>query len=277
MNCKYLISCIFVLFLVAACGQNDKTGSETAPEEIVLVTVDGEPITKRMLEQIMTARGVDETDHDSMRELFDEMIRVRAVANAAIAEGLHRDPDFLAERRLREIEALFRRYLDRAVALEPISEEEIRAVYDAQHQRAGTTQYRIETITYASQGEALEQLEAIGSGEFDYAVARDRAEAEGRAIEQPGWIDLSQVPGEFAAQLDGAGAGTTVSVPLPTPQGWRIVRVMDTRPLQAPPLEQVREGIERTIRQQQRREVIDRLYEAADIVPVLPLEPEQAD
>ncbi len=268
MNRNLLIISLSLIFLVAC--QSDELPVDD--DEVVLVLVDGEPITLPMLEIAMRAQGVSEDDHEQMRDLLDELIRIRATANAAQREGLVDDPSVKAERRLRDMEVLHRHYINHIQRQHPVTEEDVEAVYREQLERAGDYRYQIETITYPDQAAALRILAAIDDGETDYATVRADAEASGLALEQPGWIDLSQVPEDFAAILDGLSPGSVVTLPLETPQGWRVVKVLDQRELEAPSLDQVSDGITRSLLQQRRRALIEDLYEQADIEPMLPLE-----
>ncbi len=264
---------LVVLFLsLFLMGCQSETEDPAHDDEVVLVLVDGEPVTLPMLERVMRSQGVDEDDHDRMRELLDELIRMRAVANIAEREGLSDEPEVRAELRVRELELLNHRYIERLQRQHPVTDEDIEAVYDRQRERAGDTQYRIETISFPEQADALRALARIDDGVDDYDTVRAEAEAEGLAIEQPGWIDLSQVPEDFAASLKGREAGSVATLPLETPQGWRLVKVLDLRDLQAPPLEQVRDGIARSLLQQRRQSLVEDIYEQAEIEPMLPLE-----
>lgn len=268
MSYKLLIVCMALAFLSACQSQEEAIGED----DVVLVLVDGEPITLPMLELAMRSRGVTEDDHERMRDLLEELIRMRAVANAAERDGLLDDPEVRAERRLRDMEVLHLRYISHVQRQHPVTDEDIETVYRQQRERAGDFQYQIETITYPDQATALRVLATLDDGEMEYEAVRRDAESSGLAVEQPGWVDLSQVPAEFAAVLEDREPGSVITLPLETPQGWRVVQVIDRRALQTPPLEQVREGIARSLLQQRRQALIEDLYDQADIKPMLPME-----
>jgi len=270
---RYKLLIITVLFLIVACGNGDSNTS--GQDGVVLVEVDGTPVTLDMLERAMEARDVDENDHERMRELLNELIRMQAVANAARAEELAADPQVQAELRLREIQTLYRHYINQAQRAEPVTDEEVRAAYDAQLERSGDTQYRIEVIAYEDQARALKAIRRLKDDELSYSALKSEAEAAGLTVDEPGWIDLSQVPGEFAALLAETETGSVVSQPMNNSRGWFVVHVAEKRDLQVPSFEQVREGIARTLLKQRREALIESLYDQAEITPMLPLE--QAD
>lgn len=261
-----------VTALLVACGGQEPQSSESAGESTVLVEVDGEPVNLSMLEQAMEARGVSEDDHEGMRETLDALIRMQVVANVARREGLTDEPEVQARLRLAELQTINRLYLARQQETESISDQAIRDVYEAQLARSGDTQYRIEVIAYGDQSQALDAINRLQDGEIEYSALRAEAEAAGLSIEQPGWIDRSQVPEDFAVLLAESGVDEVVPRPLESGWGSLLVRVLDQRDLEAPSLDQVRDGIARSLRQEKRQALVDTLYDQAEIKPMLPLE-----
>lgn len=273
---RYRSLIILSIAFLSACAQEE--GSiDSDNEGTVLVEVDGQPITLAMLERSMEARGVEASEHERMRELLDELIRVQAVANAARSEGMAEEPEVQAELRLVEIQTLYRRYINRAEQAEPVSDEDIRDVYQAQLERSGDTQYRIETIAYDEQARALQAIRRLQDGEVTHSELRAEAQADGLAVEEPGWIDRSQVPEDFAGRLVDTESGEIVPRPLESSRGWHLVRVLETRELQVPSLDEVREGIARSLLQQRREALTKSLYDQAEITPMLPLEEAESE
>lgn len=275
MHIKLLIKIAFIsgsLLVVGGCGDSDKGQGLVDPDDVVLVEVDGAPVTLAMLEFWMEARGVDEDNTEGMRELLDELIRLRAVANRASEEGLSSRPKVRAERMIKDIEVQYLRYIENFQLENPVSEDEIRSVYQAQVERAGDRRFKLETIEFPAQAEALEQLAAIESGQLEFQQAIDRATADGRVARRTDWIDASQVPGDFAAMLLETGSGSVVDALLPYENQWLIVKVAEVDDLTPPALEEVRDGIRRMLVGQRTQSMIDRVYEGSTITPMLPLE-----
>lgn len=271
MSHKLLII-IVLLTLVGCQSQPPEEPGLIEPDDVVLVLVDGEPITLPMLEFMMAARGVDEDDHEGMREILEELIRLQAVANAAKSEELDREPQVRARRMIRDLEALQLRYFDQVYQDHPITDEDIEAVYQAQLERTGNLRYQIETILYPTQAEALERLVRIEEGETTFDELKASAEATGLTVDEPMWVDRSQVPEELAALLADISAGEVLGLPLETPQGWRVVRINESRQVDVPDIEEVREGIARHLVRQRLEALVEDLYDASEIEPMLPIE-----
>ena len=273
MNSRLLLF-LFLVLTLAAC-QSEQTGL-IHEDDVILVEVDGHPISLPMLEYMMRQRGVGEDDHEGMRALLDELIRLRAVANAAQREGLAEQPEVRAVRLLRDLETLQIRYFSHIHEQFPVSDEDIRRVYETQLARSGDRQFSFETVLFASQAQALLALAALDEGEVEFDSLAAHSQFGALSIERTGWVDRSQLGAEIGALLAGLDLGEVVGIPLQTEQGWRVLRLADRRDLEAPPLEDVREGIVRQLVRQRLEAMVEDLYEAAEITPMLPLDPESA-
>jgi peptidyl-prolyl cis-trans isomerase C len=270
MNPKNLILLIILSFSLAGCQQ--ESGDLIHSDDVILVEVDGRPISLPMLEFMMVQRGIAEDDHEAMRELLDELIRLRAVANAAEREGLAEEPGVRAQRALRDMETLQLQYFTRVHEQYPVTDQAIRETYRNQLERSGERQFQLQTIVYPSQADALLQLAALQDGQAGFDDLLEAARSEGRLVEPTGWVDPSQLGAELGPLLEDAATGDVLSAPLRTPQGWRLLRIESTRSLEPPPLEEVRDGIERQLVRQRLEALVEDLYQAAEVTPMLPLE-----
>lgn len=267
---KYNLLILIVFLVIAGCDRNGPAGEGRAlvqPEDTVLVEVDGKPVTVPMLEFLMEVRGVGEDNEAGMRELLDELIRIRAMANEAEASGLAGEKRVRAERAIKDMELLYLRYTERYQQDNPLEEADLREVYDSQLERAGDTQYRLELVTFDHQEAAGRAAARVNRGEADFSDLEGDSQ-----LASPGWVDRSQVPETFGAELAGAGAGDVLPLPLEIRDSWSVVRVAETRPLEQPAFEEVKEGIARGLNRQRVQELIDQTYEAAEITPMLPLD-----
>jgi peptidyl-prolyl cis-trans isomerase C len=268
MKNKMLIPIAFLALSLMGCQANEPWHSK---EDVVLVEVDGRPVTLPMLEFMMDNKGITEEDTDGMRELLEELIRLRVVANAAETDGLADQKMLRAERAIKDMEALQIAYFKQVYEQFPVTDERIEEAYRAQVARAGQFQYQLETISFVDQPQALSALLQLEEGAETFESLITEAKANGREVMTSPWVDQSQVPDRFAAALVRSQVGSIVTLPLPAPNGagWLVTRIADRRGLSAPPIDQVREGIARSLVRQRLDALVEDLYAAADIVPML--------
>lgn len=279
MSCNRLIHIVLlvpVAMLLAACSDDDDA-RWVHEDDVVLVEVGGEPVTKAMLEVVMENGGVTEDDTERMRELLDGLIRLQVVANAAEQQGLSDEAKVRAERRIADLRVQNVRFLDRYREDNPVTEGDIQRAYREQVERSGQARYRIEAVPFEQQSEALAALDAVENGERDFADVVAVAEASGATVVRPDWIDLSQVPASFAESLEQADAGAVLPVPQAMGDSWLAVRVLEIEDLEPPPLADVREGIRRTLTARQGEALVEELFQGADIVPMLPMTTAEPD
>lgn len=263
MKIKLLILLIFILSLTA-CGRSGDSQPLIAEEDPILLTVDGAAISIPMLEFLMRVRGIDNDDMDGMRALLDELIKLRAVANAAEREGIADTPALRAERLVRDLERVQLAYFTHIYEQHPVTDAQIQGVYDAQLERSGRQQYQLSLVAYPDQLNALRALAEIELGQQPFAAP------EGQSPTSQ-WVDRSQLPSSVAALADDFEVGMVLPEPLPGASGWQLAQVTDIRAFEPPPLSEVRDGIERMLVRQRLEALVDDLYDAADIVPQLPL------
>lgn len=264
---------IIIIFIGATVGcQQGDDRSPAHPDDVILVLVDGRPVTLPMLEFLMEVRGVSEEDTAAMRGLLDELIRIRVMANAAEAEGLVERERIRAERAIKDMETLYVRYLEHFQATHPVTDQDIEQAYSEQLERSGDRQFQLETVAFGDQADALRHLARIQDEQEAFESVADRARDAGRRVTRSGWVDRSQVPLDFAVELGRTEVSEVVATPLPLDGEWYLARVIETRPLEAPALEAVRDGIRRTLTRQRNQALIDQFYEAAEITPMLPID-----
>lgn len=127
---------VVALLLIALAGASARAEEAPAPlPEGVLALVDGVPITVEEFRGEMARRGGAQpgtyATAEQRRALLLEMVRARALAAAARAEGIDREPEFVAT-----IERLLgarylQEHLDPVIAAVAVSDAEIAAWYEA--------------------------------------------------------------------------------------------------------------------------------------------------
>src|SRR5699024_12566464 len=89
MSNKLLIIMVASVAFLASCGQG-KHEFDAGEDQVVLVEVDGVPITMDMLERAMEAQGIEADEQERMSAVFDDMVGTQVVANTARREGVDR-------------------------------------------------------------------------------------------------------------------------------------------------------------------------------------------
>lgn len=277
---KAIIS-LFVLSSLAltACNGNGKGNSNGEQEALggeTLATVNGEPVSDRLLEAfIRQYPNVDKeslTD-DQRSQLSDHIINVTILAQKARERGLHEEPETRAILALERMQTLADRMVERIELDNPITEEEIQAVYDERF--GGAKEYKARHILVEEEDKARELLAQLEQGADFGELAREHS-TDGSAEQggDLGWFSPQQMVPPFAEAVRALGPGERSENPVQTDFGWHLIQVEDSRESQGPALEEVRDQIEQRLRQQRVQEHVSELREKADVQREQPEAPE---
>ena len=219
-----------------------------------IATVNGVPIPRQRAELLIrqqTARGAQDSEQlrNQVREL---LINSELLAQEAKKAGIDKRPEVQHQLELVRTEIMANAFVNDFLRTHPVSDADIQKEYDREKQRIGTTEYRARHILVASEEEAKKLLaELRGGAKFEDLAARHSTDegtrTRGGDLE---WNVPATFDREFALALVKLEKGALTSAPVRTRFGFHIIRLDDVRPVQFPPLAQVRPQIEQRLMQQ---------------------------
>jgi peptidyl-prolyl cis-trans isomerase C len=80
-----------------------------------------------------------------------------------------------------------------------------------------------------------------------------------------GWVDLSRMVPEFSAALSKLEKGRFTEEPVKTRFGYHVIRLDDSKPIEAPPMEEVKPQLSQQLQQQAVKKQLDALKASAMI------------
>ncbi|KHJ55270.1 peptidylprolyl isomerase [Aureimonas altamirensis] len=170
------------------------------------------------------------------------LIDVKALATKAEAEGLQ-DEDAVARQIafLRE-RALHNAYFDKHGA-EAITEDELRARYDAEKERfVPQEEVHARHILVETKEEADKLIERLGAGEKFEDLAREASrDPSAQNGGDLGFFTKGRMVPAFEEAAFALEPGSYTQQPVETQFGWHVIQGVEKRQTQFPPFEQVRE------------------------------------
>jgi peptidyl-prolyl cis-trans isomerase C len=148
----------------------------------------------------------------------------------------------------------------------PVSEEAVQAAYDAEFasQEAGT-EYNASHILVETEDAAKDIVEALKGGADFAAMARDKSTGpSGPGGGSLGWFGTGAMVPEFENAVVALEVGA-VSEPVKTQFGWHVIKLNETRLIDVPELEDVREQMEQKAREDAVTAQIEALVAQADL------------
>lgn len=256
----YLASAALAITLSLPVAAQDTPSLET-----VVATVNGTEIT---LGHMIIARA---SLPDQYQQLPDEVlfegILDQLVQQSALVDTFEGEmPPRVALSLDNETRSLIAGEVIENVMSLPLDEADVKAAYEEQYanQEAGE-EYNASHILVETEEEAIAIKAELDEGADFAQIAREKSTGpSGPGGGSLGWFGAGMMVPTFEAAVVEMEAGG-VSDPVETQFGWHVIMLNETRQLDAPALETVREEIELQLRQTRVQTQIDGITNAAEV------------
>jgi parvulin-like peptidyl-prolyl isomerase len=227
-------------------------------------TVNGVKVPQSLLESVAHQHNLH-LDNPQQREqalnlLTDEVLVAQAAQHEAFASSEPFEAAVEAERLKGVADAALAEYQKST----PITDEMLKAEYDAQSARAGNEAYDFGQLLFADEAEALKAEGDIVSGK-PFSQVFDAYRTKAKQAKVFSRVRPDQLPEPMVKALQNLKNGETTKVPIKTEYGWHVVHLDIVNPYTPPPFEQVKEGIRRGILVKIAQDRIKKLRENAKI------------
>jgi len=201
-----------------------------------VATVDGTPITQQAVDQfvqLLVNQGA--TDSPQLREqVKQELINRQIFVQAAERSGVAKKPEVMTEIELTRQGILVRALMTDFLEKHPVTDKQVTEHYQKLKKEQGNRQeYKVRHILVEDEKTANDLIAQLNG---------KKAKFEDLATKN------SKDPG--SAAVTKLKKGDVTAKPVQTQFGWHVIQLEDARPVEFPPLEQVRPQIEEMLRQE---------------------------
>jgi peptidyl-prolyl cis-trans isomerase C len=233
-------------------------------------TVNGHGISERTVDVIVkqgAASGRPDTP-EARRSIIDQLALQIVVADEAVKKGLDKAPEVVEQLDMIRQSVLANAYVQDFVKNNPVSEEALKAEYERIKATVTGTEYKARHILVAKEAEAREIIARLKKDAGAFAkLAAEKSKDPGSAARggDLGWFDLRGMVPEFGAALSKMEKGKISDEPVKSQFGYHVILFEDSKPVQAPPLEDVKPQLSQQLQQQAVKKQLDTLKAAAKI------------
>jgi peptidyl-prolyl cis-trans isomerase C len=234
------------------------TAATEAPKPIAIVNGKEIPaIYGELIKREMVGKGQPDTPQLDAR-VRESLISLKLLSLAAQDKGLDKDPRIAAALDLRRMDALAKLYLEDYVKNHPITDAEMQAEYDKAKAAASGSEYRARHILVKDEAEARKLTAELGKKAKFEDMAKKYSKDTGSAKNggDLNWADSSAFVKEFSEAMVALKKGEYTKTPVKTQFGWHIIKLEDSRPMQFPPLDSVKDELRKDLQQKRGREAI---------------------
>jgi peptidyl-prolyl cis-trans isomerase C len=256
------------MLALGAC--NSAKDAAQAPKGPAAATVNGVTISQRTVDAIAkqsAAQGRPDTP-ETRQAIIEQLAMQMVVAEEATKKGLDKTPE-IAE----QLDAVKSSVLANAYVRD-LSSRTIRS--GTMRSRPNTSASRRPSPAKSTR-RGISGREGIGAKDIIARLRKDPGPYAKLATERSkdtgskpaggdlGWFDTSGMVPEFAAAVLKLEKGKFTEEPVKTQYGYHVILLEDSRPMEAPPLDQVKPQLTQQLQQQNLKKQLDALKAGAKI------------
>jgi peptidyl-prolyl cis-trans isomerase C len=268
---KILLASLVSLLALGACNpaKEDKP-AEPASTGPAAATVNGVPISQRTVDLIAkqgASSGRPDTP-EARKSIIDQLVLQVLVAQEAVKKGLDKTPEVAEQLEAIKQSVLANAYVQDFVKNNPVSDEALKAEYERIKATISGTEYKARHILVAKEDEARDIIARLRKDPTAFAkLAAERSKDPGSAARggDLGWFDLKGMVPEFGAAVSKMQKGKFSDEPVKSQFGYHVILLEDSKPIEAPPLDEVKAQLSQQLQQQAVKKQLDTLKAAAKI------------
>jgi peptidyl-prolyl cis-trans isomerase C len=234
-----------------------------------VATVNGKKLSSDLYDtfvQAVTGGQMQEPLTDEQKsQMIDQLVNMTLAAQAAEKDGLQKDPKVAARLDLLRTQILAEAATDKYIKAHPVSEDEMKAEYDAQI-ASMPKEYKARHILVDKQETAesiIRELEA--GGDFSKLAKAESKDSSAQSGGDLGWFSPQTMVKPFADAVMALEKGKYTTTPVQSEFGYHVIILDDVRDPDAPKLEDVKPQVEMFVQRKKLQEYLDGLRKAAQI------------
>lgn len=265
---RNVLPALAIVLGLAGCSsdQMEPVGQEVAsplgPGQAALVNGNVVPESVFRLHVLnLTQQSADDLNENDRVALLEDLIDLILVAQEAEREGLLNERTVAAEMELQRLQLLANRMAQRYIDRNPATEDEMRAMYEENLPNLVTTEYRAQHILVSTEQLAEALITELDSG----ASFTDLVSEYSINDADLGWFTLEAADPAFAAGVRDLEVGSYSPAPVQTQFGWHVIFLEDSRQLDAPEMESIRNELRAGVDRQRVEQFLDELRDRGSV------------
>ncbi|MDH5786012.1 MAG: peptidylprolyl isomerase [Chromatiales bacterium] len=239
-------------------------------EEQVLATVNGAKITGQDMQRFAyeATRGINDPNvRLDPNEVMSELLSRELIYQDAVKQGIEKRKDVKAELEHLKRKLLVDVALKEAIEKNPVTEKEVKDIYDKEIKGKKIKEYKARHILLADKTKAEQLITELDLG-GDFAKLATKNSSDKGSAEKGGdlgWFKPQLMVPEFANAVALLDKGKYTKVPVQSQFGWHIIKLEDNREIDPPTFDKVKDKLTQALQQQRVALYVKSLQEKADI------------
>ena len=246
------------------------TNSAFALDKNTVASVNGKNISQKQYEEhlkLLSSQAPQGKQAPINRQaVLNDLINKEILLQEAKKKKLDKDKKVRAQLKKIKNNLMVQALLSRSAAAKPITEKEMKEVYDKQIGNADPTEYKARHILLKDEARAKELIKQLNDGEdFEETAKKESTGPSGKNGGDLGWFSSAQMVPAFSQATAKLMKGTHSQTPVKTRFGFHIIKLEDSRKRELPKYKDVKEQIRPVIQNKRLQEYVMKLRSKAKI------------
>ncbi len=271
MKSGMLVASVASLLALAGCNLDlsPKTAA-SAENGVTVATVNGTAISKNRIDMLLSqGAGQGRPDTPEARlAIIDQLAMQMVIAEEAAKKGMDKLPEVTERLEMVRQSVLANTYVQDFMKTHPVTDEALKAEYDRIKATVTGKEYKARHILVEKEAEAKDIIAKLQKdvGAFG-KLALEKSKDPGSKTRggDLGWFDPSRMVPEFGAAVSKLEKGKFTLEPVKSQFGYHVILLDDSKPVEAPPFEQVKPNLTQQLQQQNLKKQLDDLKSKAKI------------
>jgi len=272
MNMKrsVILAAAVATLAVAGCKQNTADTGGGDSKSAPVATVNGKPISRDFFESYVKAvtngKASADLTAEQRQQALENLVRARVIGDQAAKDGTDKQPDTATKLELARLSVLQEAAFEKYLKDKKPTEQEIRAEYDTQVATMPKSEYHARHVLVATEAVAQKIIGELGKGaKFADLAKRDSMDSSKDNGGDLGWFTPDRMVKPFAEAVAALKPGEYTQKPVQTQYGWHVIQLEETRPVTAPPFEQVKDRLGQIVQAKKLKAYSDELMKTAKV------------
>lgn len=240
----------------------------TSKKDGLIATVNGQKITASMLEQYQRSRGfIENVDQKQQTQLMiEELINRELIYQDGVKNGIEKSAEVQDQIKLLEKNIVAGAMLRNVVQVGKISDKELKEEYEKRKKDLAVPEYKASHILVEDEKEAKDIISQLDKGKNFAELAKEKSTGPSATHGGDlGWFKPQEMVQPFSVAVATLKNNEYTKVPVKTDFGWHVILRVDSREVDAPPFEQMKEQLKMRVQNIQVEQYIKSLRDKAKI------------
>ena len=217
-----------------------------AADDDIIAIVNGKNITEWTLKRYTSQRGLppEMPQAEQRAAMIEELVNRELIFQDAVSIGIDRATNIINEIEHQRVNIIASAMLNRSSDRFEVSEADLKKEYDNRKGELGGKELKARHILLETEADAKAVIAELNKG-VDFATLAGKKSTGPSAVDggDLGWFSTGQMVKEFSDAAQKLKKGSYSKTPVKTQFGWHVILLEDTRQVNPPSFDEVKEQI----------------------------------